>query len=84
MQSPAPLAISARALARSFGAVRAVAGIDLDVAQGTIFAILGPNGAGKTTLMRMLATLLPAGRRRGNVMGHDLMGRRTRCGLPSP
>ena len=38
--------------------VRAVDGIDLDVARGTIFAILGPNGAGKTTLMRMLATLL--------------------------
>ena len=57
MQSPAPLAISAHGLARSFGSVRAVAGIDLEVARGSIFAVLGPNGAGKTTLMRMLATL---------------------------
>ena len=64
MQSPAPLAISARGLARSFGSVRAVAGIDLEVAKGAIFAVLGPNGAGKTTLMRMLATLLAAGRGR--------------------
>ena len=73
MQSPAPLAISARALARSFGAVRAVAGIDLDVVQGTIFAVLGPNGAGKTTLMRMLSTLLRPDAGEAVVMGHDLL-----------
>ena len=53
----APFAISARGLVKSFGDVRAVDGIDLDVPRGMIFAILGPNGAGKTTLMRMLATL---------------------------
>jgi ABC-2 type transport system ATP-binding protein len=42
----AGLAISARGLCRSFGAVRAVDGIDLEVPRGMIFAVLGPNGAG--------------------------------------
>ncbi|TIX40988.1 MAG: ATP-binding cassette domain-containing protein, partial [Mesorhizobium sp.] len=50
-------AISARGLVKTFGKLRAVDGINLDVPRGMIFAILGPNGAGKTTLMRMLATL---------------------------
>ena len=52
------LAIRARGMVKRFGDVTAVAGIDLDVPRGMIFAILGPNGAGKTTLLRMLATLL--------------------------
>ena len=50
-------AIRARGLVKRFGALEAVAGIDLDVPRGMIFAVLGPNGAGKTTLMRLLATL---------------------------
>jgi ABC-2 type transport system ATP-binding protein len=77
--SPSPagaaprLAISARGLAKSFGDVRAVDGIDLDVPRGMIFAILGPNGAGKTTLMRMLATLTRPDSGSAAVMGHDLV-----------
>jgi ABC-2 type transport system ATP-binding protein len=67
------LAIAARGLARSFGEVRAVDGIDLDVPRGMIFAILGPNGAGKTTLMRMLATLLRPDGGSATIMGHDLL-----------
>jgi ABC-2 type transport system ATP-binding protein len=35
-----------------------LAGVDLDVARGTVFALLGPNGAGKTTTVRILATLV--------------------------
>ena len=66
------LAISARGLARSFGPVRAVAGIDLEVPRGMIFAVLGPNGAGKTTLLRMLATLTTPDAGEATVMGHDL------------
>jgi ABC-2 type transport system ATP-binding protein len=66
------LAISVRGLVKSFGAVRAVDGIDLDVPRGVIFAILGPNGAGKTTLMRMLATLARPDAGSATVMGHDL------------
>ena len=65
-------AISARALVKRFGDLRAVDGIDLDVPRGMIFAILGPNGAGKTTLMRMLATLLHPDAGAATVMGHDL------------
>jgi ABC-2 type transport system ATP-binding protein len=55
-------AIVARGLTRSFrtrsGARTAVAGVDLNVAEGEIFGLLGPNGAGKTTTIRMLTTLL--------------------------
>ena len=69
----ATLAISARGLTRSFGDVKAVAGIDLEVPRGMIFAVLGPNGAGKTTLMRMLATLLRPDAGAATVMGHDLV-----------
>jgi ABC-2 type transport system ATP-binding protein len=65
-------AIRARGLARRFGNVRALDGIDLDVPQGMIFAILGPNGAGKTTLMRILATLIVPDAGSATVMGHDL------------
>ena len=50
-----------------------MAGIDLDVPRGMIFAILGPNGAGKTTLMRMLATLATPDAGTATVMGHDLV-----------
>lgn len=70
---PATLAIHVRGLAKQFGHVRAVDGIDLDVPRGMIFAILGPNGAGKTTLMRMLATLARPDVGTARVMGHDLV-----------
>ena len=50
---PAPL-LSLRGLTRSYGAVRANRGIDLDVAPGSIHAILGENGAGKSTLMKLI------------------------------
>jgi ABC-2 type transport system ATP-binding protein len=69
----APPAISARGLVKTFGGVRAVDGIDLDVPRGMIFAILGPNGAGKTTLLRMLATLTRPDAGTATVMGHDLV-----------
>src|SRR5690606_6144374 len=72
-QQAAPLAICARGLVKSFGTLRAVDGIDLDVPRGMIFAILGPNGAGKTTLMRMLATLAKPDAGTATVMGHDLV-----------
>ena len=71
--SPSMAAIRARGLVKHFGEVRAVDGIDLDVARGMIFAILGPNGAGKTTLMRMLATLASPDAGSATVMGHDLL-----------
>ena len=66
------LAIRARGMVKRFGDNTAVAGIDLDVPRGMIFAILGPNGAGKTTLLRMLATLLRPDGGEATLMGRDL------------
>ncbi|HEX8004245.1 MAG TPA: ABC transporter ATP-binding protein [Mycobacteriales bacterium] len=47
-----------RGLAKSYGATRALDGVDLDVARGEVFGLLGPNGAGKTTFVRCLMGLL--------------------------
>jgi ABC transporter DrrB family efflux protein len=65
-------AIETHALARSFGAVRALDGIDLVVGQGQVFGLLGPNGAGKTTLVRILATLLTPDAGTARVLGLDV------------
>ena len=54
------LAISARAVRKSFDEHVALDGVDLTVTEGTIFALLGRNGAGKTTIVRILSTLIPA------------------------
>jgi ABC-2 type transport system ATP-binding protein len=51
-------AIRATGLRKSFGTHLVLDGIDLEVAEGTVFALLGPNGAGKTTVVRILSTLL--------------------------
>jgi ABC-2 type transport system ATP-binding protein len=54
--------LSVRGLVRWFGRVKAVAGVDLDVARGEVVALLGPNGAGKTTTLTCIAGLLaPSG-----------------------
>jgi ABC-2 type transport system ATP-binding protein len=59
---PAPArsdsAITVRGLVKSFGSVRALCGVDLDVRTGSVLGLLGPNGAGKTTVVRILTTLL--------------------------
>ncbi|MDX6587925.1 MAG: type transport system ATP-binding protein [Solirubrobacterales bacterium] len=67
-------AIEVRGLERAFGdEVKAVRGIDLDVAEGEIYAFLGPNGAGKTTTVRMLTTLLRPTGGTAKVAGHDVV-----------
>lgn len=68
------LAIEVRGLVREFkGGIRAVAGIDLDVAPGEIYGFLGPNGAGKSTTVHMLTTLLPPSAGSAKVGGHDIV-----------
>lgn len=67
-------AIRASGLAKSFpGDIRAVDGIDLDVAPGEIFGLLGPNGSGKTTTVEMLVTLLPPTDGHATVAGFDVL-----------
>ncbi len=60
-------------VARRFGAVQALAGVDLSVAEGEFFGLLGPNGAGKTTLISILAGLTRADSGAARVLGHDVV-----------
>jgi ABC-2 type transport system ATP-binding protein len=66
------VAITARDLARRFGAKWAVAGIDLDVPRAQIYGFLGPNGSGKSTTIRMLCGLLVPTRGTVGVLGHSV------------
>jgi ABC-2 type transport system ATP-binding protein len=66
------LAIEASGLVKTFGATRAVDGVDLVVPSGMVYGLLGPNGAGKTTTIRMLATLLRPDAGSARVFGHDV------------
>ena len=50
--------VRATGLVKRYDRTVAVAGLDLDIAEGEIFGLVGPNGAGKTTILRILATLL--------------------------
>lgn len=70
------LAIGIRGLTRTFGPVRAVNGIDLDIQQKQLFGIVGPDAAGKTTLMRMLVGVLAPTEGTISVLGHDLFAER--------
>jgi ABC-2 type transport system ATP-binding protein len=67
-------AIHVAGLRKSYGEHVVLDGIDLDVAEGTVFALLGPNGAGKTTMVRILSTLLAADGGDALVAGHDIGG----------
>ena len=62
-----------RGLEKSFGDVKALAGVDLDVTRGTVLGLLGPNGAGKTTFVRVLTTLLQADAGTASVLGLDVV-----------
>jgi ABC-2 type transport system ATP-binding protein len=65
-------AIVATGLRKAFGDKVVLDGIDLEVAEGTVFALLGPNGAGKTTMVQILSTLIGADAGEIAVGGHDL------------
>ncbi|MEU2430953.1 MULTISPECIES: ATP-binding cassette domain-containing protein [unclassified Streptomyces] len=68
-----PGAIYAEGLVKTFGDVRALDGVDLDVPEGTVLGLLGPNGAGKTTAVRVLTTLLQPDSGKAIVAGVDVL-----------
>ncbi|MFD3451743.1 ATP-binding cassette domain-containing protein [Streptomyces sp. NPDC058691] len=68
-----PGAIHAEGLVKTFGDVRALDGVDLDVPEGTVLGLLGPNGAGKTTAVRVLTTLLQPDSGKAVVAGIDVL-----------
>ncbi|MFZ0382669.1 MAG: ABC transporter permease [Solirubrobacteraceae bacterium] len=78
-------AVHVEGVVKRFGKTTALAGVDLDVEEATVFGLLGPNGAGKTTLVRVLATLLAPDAGRAEVFGrdvvHDAAGVRELLGL---
>jgi ABC-2 type transport system ATP-binding protein len=65
--------IVARELTKQYGTIRALDGLDLTVASGSIYALLGPNGAGKTTAIGILTTLTPPTSGSASVAGHDVV-----------
>ena len=67
-----PPAISATGLVKTYREVEVLAGVDLRVPAGNVFALLGPNGAGKTTTVRILATLIKADSGQARVAGFDV------------
>src|SRR5256885_13572540 len=71
---PAMDGIAVEGLVRVFkGGIRAVDGIDLEVAPGEIYGFLGPNGAGKSTTVHVLTTLLPPTAGTARVGGFDVV-----------
>ncbi|MEV8026902.1 ABC transporter ATP-binding protein [Cellulosimicrobium funkei] len=71
-QTLAP-AVRVRGIEKSYGDLRVLRGVDLEVARGSIVALLGSNGAGKTTLVRILSTLLAPDAGTAAVDGHDVV-----------
>jgi len=69
-------AVSVRGLAKRYGEIEAVRGIDFEVRQGETFGFLGPNGAGKTTTINMLCTLARPTAGSATVAGHDVAAER--------
>ncbi|HXX67043.1 MAG TPA: ABC transporter ATP-binding protein [Polyangiaceae bacterium] len=72
-EASVPLAIELRGVTKSFGAVRALDGVDLLVERGEALALVGPNGAGKSTLINVVAGLSRANAGTVSVLGHDVV-----------
>jgi lipooligosaccharide transport system ATP-binding protein len=69
---PPGAALSLRGVVKTFGDLRAVDGLDLEVRAGTCLGLLGPNGAGKSTTMRMLTGQAMATEGRIEVLGFEI------------
>ncbi|HEV3212723.1 MAG TPA: heme ABC exporter ATP-binding protein CcmA [Acidimicrobiales bacterium] len=69
-------AVTLRSAVALLGRFPALAGVDLDVEEGTVLAVLGPNGAGKTSLLHLLGGLLALRSGTGRVLGCDLATQR--------
>ena len=66
-------AIEARDLVKSYGKVKALDGVSLNVKEGTVFALLGPNGAGKSTTVKIMTTLSRPDSGSVQVLGRDVV-----------
>jgi branched-chain amino acid transport system ATP-binding protein/neutral amino acid transport system ATP-binding protein len=66
--------LSVRGLTRSYYGVQALAGVDFDVAAGTITALIGPNGAGKTTAFQCISGVVPPDGGSVTFAGQDITG----------
>jgi heme ABC exporter ATP-binding subunit CcmA len=69
-------AVTLRAVVALLGQFPVLAGVDLDVEEGSVVGVLGPNGAGKTSLLHLVAGLLAVRSGTGTVLGCDLLGDR--------
>ena len=80
------VAVETHELAKSYGDVKALCGVDLRARHGSVFGLLGPNGAGKTTAVRILTTLILPDSGTARVAGFDVRDRPARCarGSASP
>jgi ABC-2 type transport system ATP-binding protein len=74
-------ALETRSLAKRFGSVHALAGVDLTVAEGELVGLLGPNGAGKSTLVKIVCGLVRASTGTANVCGAPAGTRRARASI---
>ncbi len=72
---PGPVIVTT-GLSRSFGPVRAVDGVHLDVRGGEMYGLVGPDGAGKSTIIRMLCGILTPGSGGGSIFGKDIVRER--------
>src|SRR5437763_16753259 len=66
-------AVQTIGLTRTFGAMTALAALDLTILRGDLFGFIGSNGAGKTTTLRILATFLAASAGTAQILGHDVV-----------
>jgi ABC-2 type transport system ATP-binding protein len=74
-------ALETRSLAKRFGSVHALAGVDLTVAEGELVGLLGPNGAGKSTLVKIVCGLVRASTGTATVCGAPAGTRRARASI---